>query len=191
MPSGPTYPGVYVEEIPSGVRTITGVATSITAFVGRTLRGPIERPQLITSFADFERLYGGLWQWSPLSYAVRQFFANGGQSALIARIEHQAVAATLALGGGFNLVAANPGNWGNSLRVRIEHAPAQTGEAPDSRFNLYLKDTSTACTERFVALSTDRAPALRGQTAGRTTSGIRAPSGAGTTRLAHAARTSF
>ena len=37
-----TYPGVYIEEIPSGVRTITGVATSITAFVGRAFRGPTD-----------------------------------------------------------------------------------------------------------------------------------------------------
>ena len=39
MPITPTYPGVYIEEVPSGVRTITGVATSITAFIGRALRG--------------------------------------------------------------------------------------------------------------------------------------------------------
>ena len=43
MPAALTYPGVYVEEIPSGVRTITGVATSITAFVGRALRGPVNK----------------------------------------------------------------------------------------------------------------------------------------------------
>ena len=42
MPVLTTYPGVYIEEIPSGVHTITGVATSITAFVGRALRGPTD-----------------------------------------------------------------------------------------------------------------------------------------------------
>ena len=61
MPVQPTYPGVYIEELPSGVRTITGVATSITAFIGRTLRGDLDEAVTITSFADFERLYGGLW----------------------------------------------------------------------------------------------------------------------------------
>jgi uncharacterized protein len=62
MPTTPTYPGVYIEEIPSGVRTITGVATSITAFVGRTRRGPDNEPVTINSFADFERTFGGLWE---------------------------------------------------------------------------------------------------------------------------------
>ncbi len=43
MPSDLTYPGVYIEEIPSEVRTITGVSTSVTAFIGRTLRGPDDK----------------------------------------------------------------------------------------------------------------------------------------------------
>ena len=62
MPVAPTYPGVYIEEIPSGVRTITGVATSITAFIGRTLRGPVNDPVRVQSFAEFERRFGGLWR---------------------------------------------------------------------------------------------------------------------------------
>jgi len=55
MPVTPTYPGVYVQEISSGVRTITGVATSITAFIGRAGRGPVNEATTITSQADFER----------------------------------------------------------------------------------------------------------------------------------------
>ena len=58
MPVNPTYPGVYIEEIPSGVRTITGVSTSITAFLGRALRGEVDEPTLVHSFADFERVFG-------------------------------------------------------------------------------------------------------------------------------------
>jgi phage tail sheath protein FI len=81
-----TYPGVYVQEIPSGVRTITGVATSIAAFVGRTLRGPVDTPITINSFADFERTFGGLWQESPLSFAVHDFYMNGGGQAIIVRL---------------------------------------------------------------------------------------------------------
>ena len=69
-----TYPGVYIEEIPSGVRTIAGVATSVTAFVGRTRKGPINEPVVITTFSDFERAFGGLWDDSPLSYAVQDFY---------------------------------------------------------------------------------------------------------------------
>lgn len=76
MPVQPTYPGVYIEELPSGVRTITGVATSITAFVGKAVRGPVDRPVTITSFADFERIFGGLHRDMTLSYAVRDFFST-------------------------------------------------------------------------------------------------------------------
>jgi phage tail sheath protein FI len=83
-----TYPGVYVEEIPSGVRTITGVATSITAFIGRARRGPVNTAWVINSFGDFERTFGGLWDEYPMSYAVRDFFANQGDKAVIVRVLH-------------------------------------------------------------------------------------------------------
>ena len=88
MPVTLTYPGVYVEEIASGVRTITGVATSITAFVGRAKRGPtdIDGPIVINSFGDFERVFGGLWTESTLGFAVRDFYLNGGSQAVIVRL---------------------------------------------------------------------------------------------------------
>src|SRR5687767_11085469 len=86
MPSTLTFPGVYIEEIPSGVRTITGVATSITAFIGRALRGPINNPVVINSNADFQRRFGGLWLESTLGYAVSDFFVNGGSQAIIVRV---------------------------------------------------------------------------------------------------------
>ncbi|HYP27201.1 MAG TPA: phage tail sheath family protein, partial [Blastocatellia bacterium] len=86
MPVTPTYPGVYIEEIPSGVRTITGVATSITAFVGRAVRGPVNEPVTVTSFGDYERAFGGLSLDSTMSYAVRDFFLNGGAQAIIVRL---------------------------------------------------------------------------------------------------------
>ena len=85
MPTTPTYPGVYIEEIPSGVRTITGVATSIAAFVGYTARGPLNKAVRVLSFADFERNFGGLTQDSEVSYAVQQFFGNGGTDAYVVR----------------------------------------------------------------------------------------------------------
>ncbi|MDJ0729239.1 MAG: phage tail sheath subtilisin-like domain-containing protein [Crocosphaera sp.] len=82
----PTYPGVYVEEISSGVRTITGVATSITAFMGRALRGPIDEPTLINNFGEFELIFGGQDVDYPMSYTVRDFYGNGGTKALIVRL---------------------------------------------------------------------------------------------------------
>lgn len=86
MPVTPTYPGVYIQEIPSGVRTIVGVATSVTAFVGRALWGPVNEPITINNFGDYERIFGGMWTESTMSYAVRDFFQNGGAQAIIIRL---------------------------------------------------------------------------------------------------------
>ena len=90
MPPTLTYPGVYIEEVPSGVRTLTGVATSITAFVGRALRGPVNRPVTVNSYGDYERIFGGLWLESAMSFVVRDFFLNGGSQAVIVRLARNA-----------------------------------------------------------------------------------------------------
>ncbi len=135
MPIPLTYPGVYIEEVPSGVRTITGVATSITAFIGRALQGPVNDPVRIQSFADYNRMFGDLWQASPMSQAVNQFFQHGGSDAIIVRVFNGNVAAstpiiTLATPTG-NLVleASSPGTWGSALRATVDHVtrdPADT-----------------------------------------------------------------
>lgn len=141
MPVTPTYPGVYIEELPSGVRTITGVATSITAFIGRALWGPVNEPVRIQSFADFERQFGGLWEPSTMSYAVQQFFLNGGGDALVVRLVNTATVAEIELptGGGDPLVllAANEGTWGNGLRAFTDYNTATTGST--SEFNLTVE----------------------------------------------------
>lgn len=153
MPDQISHPGVYVEEAPSGVRTITGVATSITAFVGRTRRGPTNRAVTVTSLGDFERRYGGLWAGSRLGFAVRDFFANGGSEAVIVRLYRPAAGtkAKAALDvGDLTLEAAEEGEWGNSLRARIDHATGDhdpTLDAPNSLFNLYVRDGTTGVIE--------------------------------------------
>jgi len=88
MPVAPavSYPGVYIQEVPSDVRTIVPVDTATTAFIGRALRGPVDKPVLCTSFADFQLIFGGLWLESSLGYAVNQFFLNGGSKAVIVRL---------------------------------------------------------------------------------------------------------
>jgi len=86
MPNTLTYPGVYIQEIPSGVRTIMGVATSITAFIGRAYRGPTNEPVMINNFGDFGRTFGGLREDYLMSYAVRDFYLNGGSQAIILRL---------------------------------------------------------------------------------------------------------
>lgn len=119
MPTQPTYPGVYIEEIPSGVRTITGVATSITAFIGRALRGPTHDPVSLTSFADFERVFGGLWIDSSLGYAVRDFYRNGGSHAIVVRLAPGGDTATMSRGD-LDFSARSPGEWANTIRIRVE-----------------------------------------------------------------------
>mgnify|MGYP002619525483 CR=1 FL=1 len=122
-----SYPGVYIQEVPSGVRTITGVATSITAFVGRARRGPINRPVRVQSFAEFTRLFGDIWSESTLGHAVNQFFQHGGSDALIVRVFNGDIAAstaamTLATAtGSLVLSAVSPGRWGCALRATVDH----------------------------------------------------------------------
>jgi hypothetical protein len=143
MPVAPTYPGVYVEEIPSGVHTLTGVATSITAFLGYSVRGATNAAVRIKSFADFERAFGGLTVDSPLSYAVKQFFQNGGTDAYIVRVAKGAKRAAITLhpedtGNTSTLVltAAGEGTWGNGVRVDVDYGTAN----PDSLFNLTVTE---------------------------------------------------
>src|SRR5450755_1758743 len=82
-----TYPGVYIEELQSGQHTITGVATSIAAFIGWAPQGPVLEPTLVQSWSDYQALFGGLSNSaSYLSYAVNQFFGNGGTQAYIVRL---------------------------------------------------------------------------------------------------------
>ncbi len=86
MPARPTYPGIYVDEIPNGVRTIPGVATSVTAFVGPARRGPVNRAVRVSSLAEWEGRFGGLSAAHEIGYAVGQFFLNGGSEAWVVRV---------------------------------------------------------------------------------------------------------
>src|SRR6516165_9431442 len=86
MPQTLTYPGVYIEELPSGVHTITGVATSIAAFIGWAPQGPTTEAVLVQSWSDYQTKFGGLSAGNYLGYAVSQFFSNGGQQAYIVRL---------------------------------------------------------------------------------------------------------
>ncbi len=144
MPAALTYPGVYVEEIPSGVRTITPVGTSVTAFVGFTSRGPTNRARQIFSAADLEREFGGLSADGDLGHAVQQYFQNGGAEAWIVRVAAGAAAAGITLrsgpGGGaqnvLDVEAASEGSWGNRLRVDVDYDTAD----PASLFNLSVTE---------------------------------------------------
>ena len=166
MPITPTYPGVYIEEIPSGVRTIVGVATSVTAFIGRAKRGPVDDHFTINGYADFERIFGGLWINSSMSYAVRDFYLNGGSQAIIVRLYNEEGGtnskATLDTDN-LSLEAASPGAWGNNLRVRIDHE-VSLEKATDFElkeedlFNLTVRDTKTEVTEQFRNVTIKESP---------------------------------
>ncbi|CAN5714578.1 hypothetical protein BH23GEM11_BH23GEM11_10100 [soil metagenome] len=80
------YPGVYVQEVPGGEHPITGVATSVAAFLGRTADGPIGRAHLCRSYADFLRTFSGPHPSSELAQSVRLFFENGGSDCHVVRL---------------------------------------------------------------------------------------------------------
>src|SRR6186713_2010461 len=81
-----TYPGVYIQEVSSGVHTITSVGTSITAFIDYFREGPMNQAVEIFGMADFQRIFGGLDALSEASYAIAQYFLNGGSSAYVIRV---------------------------------------------------------------------------------------------------------
>ncbi|MFJ2258930.1 phage tail sheath family protein [Streptomyces sp. NPDC087844] len=157
----PTYPGVYVEELPSSTRTISTVTTSVTAFVGHTRRGPLNEPVRVTSFTEFERRFGGLSSRSAVGYAVHQFFGNGGTVAVIVRVAKansgKAARVTLQSTEGHSASAVlevhakESGGWGNGLRVAVDYDTP----CPDETFNLRVYDAKGRARESFTGLSMD------------------------------------
>src|SRR6185436_17546513 len=125
MPSTLNAPGIYIEELPSGVHPISGVSTSDTAFVDWFPRGPLSTPTRITSFADFTRVFGGLHAQSVASYAILQYFQHGGAVAWVVRLADAGdTAAALDLKDSaskksLSVTAANPGAWGSNLQVAV------------------------------------------------------------------------
>jgi phage tail sheath protein FI len=130
MSSNFTYPGVYIQELPSTVHTIVPAPTAVAAFVGRAIRGPINDPVRIHSYADFERSFGGVWTQSDMAYAVQQYFLNGGSDAYIVRAITQAIvsaqtSAPAAIGistvsGTLYISAQNPGSWFQNVTITID-----------------------------------------------------------------------
>lgn len=159
-PVSPTYPGVYIEEIPSGNRTIVPVQTSITAFVGRTVAGPLNKPTDCFNYADFERHFGGRTFSLPLTYAVEDFFLNGGSHAIVVRVatEDAAAATFAALPATAPPIAAiGPGAWGNNLTVAFDHLGLRTRtqlKAASATIKLAGKATAAGTIEYDLAGAT-------------------------------------
>jgi phage tail sheath protein FI len=159
-----SFPGVYIEEVPSGVHPIVGVATSIAAFVDAFPRGALNSAVEVLSFADFERAFGGLATSTEASYAIQQFFLNGGTDAWVVRTGDTAVLSAAkqmlmekAGGTGKKIVnvsagrrvrgasVADPGSWGNFVRAEVDYdvalAPGST-QSFDELFNLMISEIS-------------------------------------------------
>ena len=172
MPVTPTYPGVYIEEVPSGVHPITGVATSITALRRLRPARPGQRADDGPELPRVQRVFGGLWSESTMSYAVQQFFLNGGRDALIVR-------------------ARTTGRWGHARharnghrwrrgaknltlerrtrargrptsRVRIDHDTKDKDETTPVLYNVSVKDVATGFVEviRNLPLGARRRPRI-------------------------------
>jgi len=162
-----SFPGVYVREVPSGVRTITGVATSIAAFVGMTRRGPMKLPTRILSFTDYDRIFSTDTSLGETTDQVRQFFQNGGQQAFIVRVaDSSAAPATLPVRNVagtpvLTLTASSDGTDGAQLRAAIDYNSAN----PERTFNLTIYreildasgNASVQDTELFKDVSMDSA----------------------------------
>lgn len=147
MPIQPSYPGVYVQEIPSGVRTITGVSTSIGAFFGRTQKGPINKAVRCLSLSDFQREFGGGHPLSDTGSSIKQFFDNGGTDCYVVRIAKGAAAASVTLRNGravtdtasrnvLTAVAKSEGGWGQQIKLSVDYNTVN----PDDSFNLTISN---------------------------------------------------
>ena len=158
MPITPTYPGVYVQEVPSGVHTITGVATSIGAFFGRATKGPINKAVRVLSFSDYTRNFGASHPSSELAESVQHFCENGGTDCYVVRLANGAQKANVALRDITNVrnvliaTAKTEGVWGMGLKLEVDYKTAN----PDETFNLnviYEEAGAVVATEQFTGLS--------------------------------------
>jgi phage tail sheath protein FI len=159
MPVKTTYPGVYIQEVPSGVHTITGVSTSIAAFLGRASKGPINKAVRIQSLADYARQFGDPHSKSDLADSVRLFFGNGGTDSYVIRLAKGAKKAgvTLKSLGGDDVLEATAkaeGTWGNTVRLQVDYDSAN----PNETFNLYVileEGGQAVTTESHLGLTMD------------------------------------
>jgi phage tail sheath protein FI len=163
LPATLSYPGIYIEEVPSGVRTIAGVSTSDTAFVDTFPRGPVNTAVRITSWSDFERVFGGLDPLSEGSYAIQQFYLNQGQIAWVVRVDSGAQLATVdlpaALGSSpaiaLTLSAANPGEWGNRLQAAAVGVRLPDNSIATDIFNLVVREVRSTAGGRIEVVATE------------------------------------
>ena len=161
------FAGIQVHEEAGAEQSIAEAPTAVTAFVGRCLRGPVNRPVQVSSFTDFQRVFGGLWQPSMLSYSVEQYFENGGRTAVVVRVANGARCCTLNLpaGGGAGellLQAQSPGTR-EFLRAAVDYDGI--GDNEDDTFNLVLQRVRTPGSEHIEDQEIYRRVSIRADSA--------------------------
>ena len=132
------HPGVYVEEVSSGVRPIEGVGTSTAAFLGKAESGPLDHARLVTSFIQFQAVFGGFLADSYLTHAALSFFANGGSRLFVVRVGKGTEAASVVVGDRkttpartLTAAAASHGTWGNALEIVVSDSAGDPGDEFD------------------------------------------------------------
>jgi len=153
MAISPTYPGVYIQEVPSPVHTIAGVATSIAAFVGYTARGIDNRAEQIFSFSDFERLFGGLASDSEVSYAVQQFFGNGGTQAYVVRAPRHGASGAQVVFNSLTFTALSSGTWADGQLILDVDYNGVDQSTDATAFNLTVTNLVDGTVETFPNVS--------------------------------------
>lgn len=146
---GQLLEGIQIAETPNAEQPIARTRAQLTAFVGRTLRGPIDTPVVVRSFASFQQIFGGLWQPSPLSYAVEHFFEQGGRNAVIVRVANAATPASLSLRCERELLvleARAPGTR-EFLRASVDYDHIEADDL--QRFNLVVQRVRSPGSERI------------------------------------------
>jgi uncharacterized protein len=121
-------PGVYIEEIERGPRPIEGVPTSTAAFLGETERGAL-RPRLVTSYKEYNRWYGSIFQEARfMPHTVSGFFENGGKRLYVSRIVGDGATTAFKAFGDFLVRAVGPGAWGRRVWVRIQDGSTKASD---------------------------------------------------------------
>ena len=147
----PTYPGVYVEEVSSGIRPLTLASTSTAAFIGVAEKGATDKAVKVYNFSEYQNLYGDFVDYSFLTHAVYQFFNNGGSQCYIVNVPVTDLAtAGVTLVTDFKISAVSPGVWGNNLKITI--IPLPTGTPTQFNLEVYFGD-NPAAVETFEDLN--------------------------------------
>jgi uncharacterized protein len=150
------HPGVFIQEVSSGVQPIEGVSTSTTAFIGKAQMGPLGAAELVTSFAEFQTRYGGFLSDGFLAHSALQFFGNGGKRLYVVRVARNPGTSSVTVASRetavrptLTLSAKSPGAWSADISVVVSDGTLDSGD----EFKLQLTRPGGITLETFDNLS--------------------------------------